>query len=541
MSTDESLMQEISILTLLMKEGKINNAEFERLEVLLKTNKFARQYYVILVNNDLILKSSEMSSSLNARPQFELLTELGEYEKTAPKVEFSKAGGPPELIQKVVYPPREKRKLRKSSMFFMAMNAAAVLCVVLFLKLVPPNGGCQVATLTDSLNARWAGVESSPANGTGLAAGDRSLLLSEGYAELLFDNQARVTIEAPAEFKILANDQIKLAYGRLYAVVPREAIGFTVKTPSTQIVDLGTEFGVDCSLRSDTSLHVLKGKTVLIAGGQHSKTSVEVEAGSAREVSAANETVYGIPCRDRLFVRMIDSEKGLAWRGETEISLADLMARGNGFGTGLSESRINCGKNPAGTFVPISSNPYVDGVFVPGRKDGAPVISSSGLVFQECPETSGEHLLDFSYAGAPFGVSTAAAFSGMSGKPALFMHANAGITFDLESLRANYPEFSITGFTAQFGIKDDPEFAAVSKADLWILVDGQLACNINGVTQGQVHDLHVPLTRSSRYLTLAVTEGAWDEAMDAWFNRCILGDLCVFGSPSLNIVENESR
>jgi hypothetical protein len=237
---------------------------------------------------------------------------------------------------------------------------------------------------------------------------------------------------------------------------------------------------------------------------------------------------------------MIDSAKDLAWRGQTEISLADIIASGNGFGTGFSQSRINCKKNPKGIYVPIHSNPYIDTVFVPNRKEGAPVISSSGLVFQECPETSGDHLLDFSYANAPFGISTTGYFEEMSGKPALFMHANAGITFDLESLRASYPEFSITGFTSQFGIKDDPEYAAISKADLWILVDGQLAYHVKGVTQGQEHGIYIPLPRSSRYLTLVVTEAAYDEDMDAWFNRYILGDLCVFGNPSFNIMEIEN-
>jgi hypothetical protein len=539
MSTEESLIREISILTLLMKEGNINNAEFARLENLLKTNKFARQCYVMLVNNDLILKSSEVSSGLNARPQSVLLTELGEYEKTAPKVEFLKQDETPELIRKVVYPPRDRKKLSKSSVVFMAMNAAAMLCVVLFVKLAPPKGN-QAATLTDSLHAKWVNVESNMASGTALIAGDKSLSLSEGYAELLFDNQAKVTIEGPAEFRILANDQIKLDYGRLYAVVPCEAIGFTVKTPSTQIVDLGTEFGVDCGLNSDTSLHVLKGKTVLIAGGQRDKKSVEVEAGFAKEVSAATQSVFSVPCNDRLFVRMIDSARHLAWRGEAEIGLADVIAGGNGFGTGHSQSRISSEKHSAGIYVPIGSNPYVDGVFVPSRKEGAPVISSTGLVFHECPETSGDHLLNFSYGTVPFGIRTTESFAEMSGKPALFMHANAGITFDLEPLRAGYPEFMITGFTSQFSIKDDPELAAVSKADLWILVDGQIVYTLKDVTQGQVHDIDVPFARSSRYLTLVVTEAACDQELDAWYHRHILGDLCVFGNPVLNIVEIEN-
>jgi hypothetical protein len=534
---DNSLIQDVSILTLLMKEGKINSAQFAHLERLLKTNKLARQYYVMLVNNDLILKNSDILSSPNTRPQFDLLVELGEYEKTAPKIEFPKQDPQRELIQKVVYPSRGKRKIDKSSIAFVMMNIAAMFFVILFLKLAPPKGGNRVATLTDSINAKLTSKEGKLINGMALVASDKSLLLSEGYAEILFDNQAKVTIEGPAEFKILAEDQIKLTYGRLYAAVPREAIGFTVKTPSVQIVDLGTEFGVDCSLHSDTSLHVIKGKTVLIAGDKSNKESIEVNEGVAKKVLAATQTVSSIPCNDRLFVRMIDSANDLIWRGETEMSLADIVANGNGFGTGLSESRGNCKKNPAGIYVPINSNNYIDGVFVPTWKEGAPEISSTGLVFHECPETSGEHLLDFSYANAPFGIRTTESVDGMSNEPSLLMHANAGITFDLGPLRANYPDFLITGFTSQFGIKDDPELVDISKADLWILVDGQLVYNVKGAIQGQGYDIHVPLDRSSQYLTLVVTESADGKDMNAWFNRYILGDWCVFGNPILNFIE----
>ena len=50
-----------------------------------------------------------------------------------------------------------------------------------------------------------------------------------------------------------------LLQGRLTVKVPEEAIGFTVQTPSGDVVDLGTEFAVDVGKKGATELYVLDG------------------------------------------------------------------------------------------------------------------------------------------------------------------------------------------------------------------------------------------------------------------------------------------
>ena len=108
-------------------------------------------------------------------------------------------------------------------MFFLIVNAAAMVFLVLFARFAPPKSGIAVATLHDSINARWADTNPLMRSGTRLKTGSGLLLLHEGLATLVFDNDTRIVMEGPAEFKILTNDQIKLNYGRLYAVVPPEA------------------------------------------------------------------------------------------------------------------------------------------------------------------------------------------------------------------------------------------------------------------------------------------------------------------------------
>ena len=54
----------------------------------------------------------------------------------------------------------------------------------------------------------------------------------------------QLVVDGPAEWSIDDENRATLRQGKLVAVVPRQAIGFTLATPSAEIVDLGTEFEV---------------------------------------------------------------------------------------------------------------------------------------------------------------------------------------------------------------------------------------------------------------------------------------------------------
>jgi ferric-dicitrate binding protein FerR (iron transport regulator) len=127
-----------------------------------------------------------------------------------------------------------------------------------------------VARLEGARNAMWDETAWQP--GSELRAGQR-LILNQGIVEIALESGAKVIVEGPAEFGVgghrgaavvgksdvgntAANgrDQAPvnnsenaclLAYGKLVAHVPNEARGFTVYTPTHDIVDLGTEFGVE--------------------------------------------------------------------------------------------------------------------------------------------------------------------------------------------------------------------------------------------------------------------------------------------------------
>ena len=147
-------------------------------------------------------------------------------EKHAPVIHAPKEKPKRAIVSTEEYKPDIPKKTRsKNALFSIIFSAAAILFLVLFARFVPPKGGYTVSTLTESVGAKWAERDMAVQVGQRLSAGSR-LLLQEGLVELLFDSEARVSLEAPADFIILGDNQIKLNYGRVFATVPRSAIGF---------------------------------------------------------------------------------------------------------------------------------------------------------------------------------------------------------------------------------------------------------------------------------------------------------------------------
>lgn len=307
----------IAELLFLAIENEISQEQIFTLNSLIKNKPELIRYAINYLQINSALKFSRTVAGMkNADIQKirddELLTDafvqMAEYEKIAPEIEICKQEPERELIQRVIYPSRGRNKISKFNLLFIVMNAAAILFIILFLNFTSSRQGIEVATLTDSMNAKWAGPAVSFEKGVRLATGNEKLLLQEGYAELLFDNQAKVTVEGPAEIQILAEDRIGLNYGKLYSRVPKEAVGFSVYTQNSKIVDLGTEFGVTVNPKRGTELHVFKGKTLLFTRreGQDNK-GIDVSVGQARHVDNEGH-VSVIPDEQEKFVRGLESE-----------------------------------------------------------------------------------------------------------------------------------------------------------------------------------------------------------------------------------------
>ena len=89
----------------------------------------------------------------------------------------------------------------------------------------------------------------------------------------------------------------------------------------------------------------------------------------------------------------------------------------------------------------------------------------------------------------------------------ILMHANVGITYDLQAIRGFLPGVRIIRFQSKLGIEDVFLRPTLSNADFWILVDGELRYQKTQVKVNQLFSVDIELSEKDRFLTLVVTDG----------------------------------
>lgn len=86
--------------------------------------------------------------------------------------------------------------------------------------------------------------------------------IAAGGMEVLLANGAKITAEGPVDFEVTSLVTMDLDLGKVVAAVPRTARGYTIFTPTTEIVDIGTQFGISVDESGDTEVHVFDGDVV---------------------------------------------------------------------------------------------------------------------------------------------------------------------------------------------------------------------------------------------------------------------------------------
>ena len=309
-------------------DGSISEAAGERMQTILRTSGEARSVYVQYLDLHLALRRTAKSSAGN--------TGLAVTEHHAT----------PSAVA-----PRSALGFLSSAVALVRVSpVATTLCVALcvygtfgllvwqmsHLKAIPqsgeiastfvkPRGHRPVATLVQSDNCRWQRTTIN--DGDLLFPG--MLRLIAGRAELKFNDGARVILEGPTEFEVRSANSSFLQLGKLTARVPKQAIGFAVTTPRANVVDLGTEFGVEVSPGGETAVQVFQGAVefaqlpLSIAKKEsHSKSPVQkLRAGEAARTDGASRTIVTADFVPDKFPRQI-SRVAKPWRGEAIVDLS---------------------------------------------------------------------------------------------------------------------------------------------------------------------------------------------------------------------------
>ena len=135
----------------------------------------------------------------------------------------------------------------------------------------------QVAKIISSIDAVWSGYSTPGSNGW---LPDGAVQLSHGEAEIRFVSGVVVVLKAPAEFQAISMLEARLKYGAITARVSNGATRFRIHTPTAEVVDLGTEFGVSVANSGETNVAVFDG-IVDVSSGPNGGDSQNGKSGDA--------------------------------------------------------------------------------------------------------------------------------------------------------------------------------------------------------------------------------------------------------------------
>lgn len=179
---------------------------------------------------------------------------------------------------------------RRRSVLGRVVSVTALAALVLGCVFVWSRWPVAVAVVHSADGARW--------EATSLAAGDelhagQEIRLAAGIAEIRFASGAVVVLQGPATLQLDAARQASLHDGALSAVVPPQAVGFTVHAPGLEVVDLGTRFGLKTRPGRGAELHVFQGRAQasLVDGRGKSVQTVTLNKLEAAVIDPRQQTI----------------------------------------------------------------------------------------------------------------------------------------------------------------------------------------------------------------------------------------------------------
>jgi hypothetical protein len=363
-----------------------------------------------------------------------------------------------------------------------------------------------VATVTTEVTAVWDGKSHPP--GSGLSADD-SLFLRQGFCKLLFTDGTEVVVEAPSRFTIRSGNSIYLENGSISARMSSGARGFVVTTPTATVTDLGTEFGVKFEPAGKIcDVEVFKGKVDVAAGKGNTAAKTELTVDQAAHIADGAVTVDPLGAKPQDFVRNLGES-------DTSLDVVDLISGGDGT-TGRTGVGIEPATGEIGILAPVPNHygdnqyhrihsvPVLDGCFIPGSS-AIQVDSGGHLGHFDAKEPA---TFDRIYTGGVVpSVIDRYIPSELGGidysAPShrwLFVHPNAGLTFNLSAIRRLHPTLHLSGLHAIIG---NSTVTTTMSPRLMILVDGLVRYDRVFKSHADFDQLNISLGDIDRFLTIA--------------------------------------
>ena len=245
-----------------------------------------------------------------------------------------------------------------------------------------------------------------------------------------------------------------------------------------------------------------------------------------------------------MFIRQVNSAINTTiWKGQN-LNLADIVGGGNGLGTG----KINMGIDHQGqtvmlnrpttieenaAFTTVTSNRFVDSVFIP---NGQTQIDSAGTIFYDFETTNGAYSMGVLNGAWHQSLSNPiiprhqlrleGVEYGTREHPAIYMHANQGVTFDLEAIRQS-TRLKTARFQALCGISEtaanfletnsEASYRENRVATFKVLIDGRERFVRTDIThKDSPEKIDIELRPQDRYLTLVTTQGSIGSHVSDW-------------------------
>lgn len=342
MNADKELREQLIPLLDALIDGKISADDHARLEALLDEQAEARELYSQYLEHDFGISQLQLSESQ------------------------------PNAVEELMHQTTQRTSESRLRLILTGALVATAACLVVGLLFYtlwtpaspspgelpgpivdhPPAADSTIAKVMRLIDVEWSDSKDTLALGDSLDA--QWIRLESGILQLELSSGAVLSLEGPAALRIDSETECFVQHGKVVVLGPPDLAEFTVTSPGSRVVDLGTEFAVVVGATGNTDVHVLDGE-------------VEVSLVDNRDKPLKNkrllesEAASLLPSDQQIRTLQFDSQPFEPMRSNN-------LARSQPL-----RLQFDCGMH-AGAYEGVQSPAHADGVFYQHEKYWNPIV-----------------------------------------------------------------------------------------------------------------------------------------------------------------------